>query len=528
VKYFFGEYGLDTDRRELKRGPELVSMGPQGFDLLNYLISNRERVVSKDNLIEVVWQGRSISDSTLASQINAVRRSIGDSGEDQKLIRTITRKGFRFVGHVREERSSTATVVAKHGVILDRVEGDVEPALPVPDKPSIAVLPFENLSADPHQDYFADGVVEDIITALSQLPGLFVIARNSTFTYKGRAADVKQVGRELGVRYVLEGSLRKAADRVRITTQLIEAATRAHLWAERFEGTIDRVFDLQDQVAARVAGAIAPKLEQAEIQRAKHKSTESLDAYDCYLRGMSRFHQRSRQATGDALQLFYRATELDGEFAAAYGMAAWCYVWRAYNGWMEDRVKERFEGARLARRAIELGKDDAIALSRGGYGLCVISGEFDSGLVFVDRALQLSPNLATAWMLSGLARGFAGATDIAIAHLANAMRLSPLDPGLYHMQTGTGFAHFLAGRLDEACQWAERALREEPNWVTASAVTAAAHALAGRSEEAQRAMAHLRANNPELRVSTFTSRLIRRPEHLTLWQEGLRKAGLPE
>jgi TolB-like protein/Flp pilus assembly protein TadD len=527
VHYFFGEYDLDTDRRELKRGSELVSIGPQGFDLLNYLVCNRERVVSKDDLIEMVWQGRSISDSTLASQINAVRRSIGDSGEDQKLIRTLARKGFRFVGHVREEPSG-GSALAKPGALFDRVEEDIGPALPLPDKPSIAVLPFENLSADPQQDYFADGVVEDVITVLSRLPGLFVIARNSTFTYKGRAVDVKQVGRELGVRYVLEGSVRKAADRVRITTQLVEAATRAHLWAERFEGTIDAVFDLQDQVAASVAGAIAPKLEQAEIQRAKRKSTESLDAYDCYLRGMAHLHQRNRQATGDALQLFYKATELDSEYAAAYGMAAWCYAWRAYNGWMTDRVKERSKGASLAQQAVERGKDDAIALSRGGYGLCVHAGEFDRARFFVDRALQLSPNLASAWMLSGLVRGFTGDPDIAIVHLANAMRLSPLDPGLYHMQAGTGFAHFLAGRLNEACTWAGRALREEPNWVTAAAVTAAAHALAGRSEEARWAMKRLRAVNPALRVSSFTPRFARRPEHLTLWQEGLRKAGLPE
>jgi TolB-like protein len=402
------------------------------------------------------------------------------------------------------------------------------PAPSIPDKPSIAVLAFQNLSGDPSQDYFADGVVEDIITSLSRLPWLFVIARNSSFTYKGRAVDVKQVGRQLGVRYVLEGSVRKIAGRVRVTTQLVEAATRAHLWAERFEGTIDGVFDLQDQVAASVVGAIAPKLEQAEIQRAKRKPTESLDAYDCYLRGMASFHKRSRAATSDALHLFLRAIGLDSEFAAAYGMAAWCYVWRTYNGWLADRAKERLEGARLARRAVELGKDDVVALSRGGYGLCFLVGEFDSGLVFVDRALQLNPNLATTWVLSGLLRNFTGEPDVAIEHLARAMRLSPLDPTLYHMQAGTALAHFLAGRFDEACKWAERALREEPNWVPASSVAAAAHALAGRPEEAQRAMTHLRTVDPKLRVSTFNPKIFRRPQHLASWQDGLRKAGLPE
>jgi Flp pilus assembly protein TadD len=309
---------------------------------------------------------------------------------------------------------------------------------------------------------------------------------------------------------------------------LIDAATGAHLWAERFEETIADVFELQDQVVASVVGAIAPKLEQAEIQRAKRKPTDNLDAYDCYLRGMASFHQRSREATSEALHLFSRAIELDGEFAPAYGMATWCYVWRTYNGWMADHIKERLEGARLARRAVELGKDNVVALSRGGYGLCFLAGDFDSGLVFVDRALQLNPNLATTWMLSGLLRNFTGETDIAIEHLARAMRLSPLDPTLYHMQAGTGFAHFLAGRFDEACKWAEWALREEPDYVPASAVAAAAHALAGRPEEAQRWMAHLRAVGPELRVSTFTPTLLRRPECLALWKDGLRKAGLPQ
>jgi TolB-like protein len=530
VRLCFADYVLDRACGELRRGSERVAIGPQAFDLLAYLVLNRDRVLSKEDLLAAVWHGRTVSDSTLTSHINAVRKAVGDDGEHQALIRTIARKGYRFIGEVNEEplggehaRLNHAAEDASDGAGVARSKRG--PA--IPDKPSIAILAFQNLSGDPAQDYFADGVVEDIITALSQLPWLFVIARNSTFTYKGRAVDVKQVGRELGVRYVLEGSVRRAADRVRITTQLVEAATRAHLWAERFEGTIDGVFDLQDRVAASVAGAIAPKLEQAEIRRAKRKPTESLDAYDCYLRGMASFHQRSRAATDDALR-FSQALELDNEFAAAYGMAAWCYVWRAYNGWMADRVKERFEGARLARRAVELGKDDVVALSRGGYGLCFLAGEFDGGLVFVDRALRLSPNLATTWVLSGLLRNFTGETDIAIAHLARAMRLSPLDPTLYHMQAGTGLAHFLAGRFDEACKWAEQALREEPGWVPASAVTAAAHALAGRSEEAQGAMAHLRAVDPELRVSTFTPVIIRRPEHLALWQAGLRQAGLPE
>jgi len=281
-------------------------------------------------------------------------------------------------------------------------------------------------------------------------------------------------------------------------------------------------------VTTSVVGAIGPRLERAEIERARRKPTENLDAYDYYLRGMASFHQRGRDATSEALRLFYRAIEIDSEFAAAHGMAAWCYVWRAYNGWGIDRAQESAEGGKLGRRAIELGKDDAIALARGGYALCFLLGDFDSGVAFVDRALDLNPSQATTWVLSGLLRNFTGEPDRAIEHLARAMRLSPLDPALYHMQAGTGFAHFLAGRFDEACGWAEKALAEEPHWVTAAAVSAAGHALAGRKQEAEKAMVHLRQITPALRVSTFTSRLMRHPPHLALWQEGLRTAGLPE
>ena len=264
----------------------------------------------------------------------------------------------------------------------------------LPDKPSIAVLPFQNMSGDPEQEYFADGIVEEIITALSRMRWLFVIARNSSFTYKGRAVDVKQVGRELGVRYVLEGSVRKAANRVRITGQLIDASTGAHLWADRFDGALEDIFDLQDQVTASVVGAIAPKLEQAEIERAKRKPTESLDAYDYYLRGMASFHQGTREANDEALPLFYRAIELDPDFASAYGMAAWCYAQRKMNGWVTDRAQEIAETARLARRAAELGKDDAVALCAGGFALAYVVGDLDDGGAMIDRALVLNPNLA--------------------------------------------------------------------------------------------------------------------------------------
>jgi adenylate cyclase len=336
------------------------------------------------------------------------------------------------------------------------------PPLSLPDKPSIAVLPFQNMSGDPEQEYFADGMVEDIITELSRFRQLFVIARNSSFVYKGRAVDVKQVSRDLGVRYILEGSVRKAADRIRITAQLIDASTGMHLWAERFDGGLQDFFDLQDQVTARVVGEIAPKLEQAEIERAKRKPTESLDAYDYFLRGMASVNHWTRAANDEALRLFYKAVELDPEFGSAHGMAAWCYIWRKLNGWVIDRAQETSEGTRLARRAVELGKDDPVALSRGGHALAWFVRDLDNGAAFIDRALALNPNLAAAWNLSGWVRAYRGELDLSIEHHARAMRLSPLDPILYNMLVGTAFAHFLAGRYDEASAWANKALREQP------------------------------------------------------------------
>ena len=401
--------------------------------------------------------------------------------------------------------------------------------LTLPDKPSIAVLPFQNMSGDPEQEYFADGMVEDIITALSRFRSLFVIARNSSFTYKGRPVDVKQVGRELGVRYVLEGSVRKAANRVRIVGQLIDASTGAHLWADRFDGALDDIFDLQDKVTASVVGAIAPKLERAEIERAKRKPTESLDAYDYYLRGIASVHLWTKQANAEALRMFYRASELDADFATAYGMAAWCYVWRKMNGWMIEPAKDIAETKNLAERAAALGKDDAIALSFGGHALVYVANDVAGGAALVDRALVLNPNLAAAWTASGWVRVGLGETDMMIEHMARAMRLSPLDPLMFTMQTVTSLGHFFDGRYEEAASWAEKAIREQPSFIIALRVWAASCALAGRSDDAHRAISRALQLDPDMRVSNLKDRLmIILPEHFAKYADGLRKAGLPE
>jgi len=526
VQYGFEDYVLDPERRELRRGPEAIAVGPQVFDLLLYLVQNREHVVSKDELLDVVWGGRIVSESTLTSHINAARKAIGDSGQEQRLIRTIARKGFRFVGEVTEGQPSVGFSSARAGA------ANADPsahALELPDKPSIAVLSFLNLSGDPEQEYFADGMVDDIISALSRIRWLFVVARNSSFTYKGRAVDVKQVGRELGVRYVLEGSVRKAANRVRITGQLIDATTGGHLWADRFEGTLGDIFDLQDQLTENVVGAIAPQLERAEIERAKQKPTKSLDAHDYHLRGMANLHRGTRESIDEALAQFYHALQLDPDFASAHAMAAWCHFWRKVNGWMIDRPQEIAEGARLARRAVELGRDDAVALTRSGHALAHLAGDLDGGIALIDRALVLDPNLASAWFLGGFLRVWHGEPDSAIEHFARAMRLSPLDPEMYRMQAGMAVAHLFAGRFDAASSWAEKAFRDLPSFLMVVSIIAASHALAGRTDEARRAMDHLRQLDSTLCISSLRDWLpIHRPEDLATFADGLRRAGLPE
>lgn len=520
MPFVFDDYQLDEQRRELTRQGQAVAIGPQVFDLLVQLVSHRDRVLGRDELLARVWNGKVVSESTITSHINAVRKAIGDSGEEQRLLRTVARKGYRFVGEVREAASGPAPAAA---ATAPAASG---PALP--DKPSITVLPFQNLSGDPEQDYFADGMVEDIIAALSRIRWLFVIARNSSFTFKGQPIDVQQVGQALGVRYVLEGSVRRAGQRLRITGQLIDASSGEHLWAERFEGSLDDVFELQDQVTESVVGAIAPQLERAEIERAKRKPTADLGAYDFYLRGTAKLHHGSREAIAEALTLYYHAIERDPEFASAYGMAAWCYFWRKLNGWMDNRAEEIAEGARLARLAVALGRDDAVALTRGGHALGHLTGDLDGAIALLDRARLLNPNLAPAWYLGGVLRALRGETQAAIDNLSHATRLSPLDPEMFRMQVGMALAHFFAGRLEQALEWAEKSLGNLPNLLVAVALVAASHALSGRMDSAYRAMARLREQDPGLRVSTLREWLpIHRDEDLARLAEGLRLAGLP-
>src|SRR5712691_5731761 len=516
--YVFDNCVLDTERRELRRGANAISLQPQVFDLLEYLIRNRERVVSKDDLIAGIWGGRIVSESALITRINAARAAIGDSGAEQRSIKTLPRKGVGFIANVREQQALEANATAV-----------VQPGLPLPDMPSIAVLPFQEMSGDPGQDYFADGVVDEIITALSRFRQLFVIARNSSFTYKGRSVDVKQVGRELGVRYVLEGSVRKAASRVRITAQLIDAIRGTHLWADRIDGTFGDIFDLQDQVTENVVGSLAPKIEQAEIERTKHKPTDSLDAYDCYLRAMMYFHRWTGESISDAMRLFYRAIELDPGFASAHGLTAWCYVRRKLSGWMEDPAREMAELERLARRASELAGDDAVALFSAGWALVQTSSDAEAGAAMIDRALTVNPNIPAAWLVGGWTKIYLGEPETAIGFFARAIRLNPLDPLIARMHTGIAAAQFLAGHYKEAAFSAETALRQHPNDLPLLRVAAASHALVEQMPDAKRNIARICHLNPALRLSGVAELApCRRPEDVSRYVDGMRRAGLPE
>jgi adenylate cyclase len=367
-------------------------------------------------------------------------------------------------------------------------------------------------------------------TALSRFRQLFVIARNSSFTYKGRAVDVKQVGRELGVRYVLEGSVRKAANKVRIKAQLIDTSVGTHLWADRFDGSLEDIFELQDQVTASVVGAIGPKLEQAEIERAKRKPTESLDAYDYFLRGLSRFHSYTREGNEDAIALFSKAIDLDPNYAAAYGMAAYCRHRRRVWGWTRDRARAVQELEALARQAAKLGKDDPVALSTAGWVVAFDLRDVEHGAALIDRARTLNPSEATAWWMSSFVHVWLGETDVAIEHARRAMRLSPFDPLMHQMHCAMSFAYFGSGHYEEAAGWALRALQVEPDYQPALRTGAAALGLLGRLEEASRLLVHLRELFPQCTILVLKDLLpaYKRADHLAALYEGLRKAGMPD
>jgi adenylate cyclase len=398
--------------------------------------------------------------------------------------------------------------------------------LALPDKPSIAVLPFQNMSGDPEQEYFADGMVEEITTALSRFKALFVIARNSSFTYKGRAVDIKRVGHELGVRYVLEGSVRKAAGKVRLTGQLIDATTGVHLWADRYEGDSGDVFALQDKISEVVVSAIAPKLIQIEIEIAARRRPDNLGAYDLCLRALPHFYSLTREGIVEALHFLSRALEIDPRYGTAASLAAGCHVFNIVQGWAVDPMSETAEATRLSLLALSIDPNDPETLAMVGRGRAYMSGDFDAAIEMVDRAVALNPNSASVWDNRSWVYQYAGRAQEAIQSFERAIRLSPLDPMLYSRFAGMGIALLKLNRFEEAVAAANRALRQDQNFSTTYRCLAAALAHLGREDEAKHAVARLLEIEPNFRLSEWVARAGR-------WQssqflEGLRKAGLPE
>jgi TolB-like protein/DNA-binding winged helix-turn-helix (wHTH) protein len=541
MRFLFGECTLDADTRELRRAGRVVHLEPQVFDVLVHLINRRDHVVSKDELVAMVWHGRIVSDSTLSSRVNAARQAIGDSGEEQALIRTIARRGFRFVGDLRANPSTPARdasmpapaidkqqpIEGSHALADDNGRRSSGPAeLALPDKPSIAVLAFTNLSGDPEQEYFADGIAEDIITTLSKSRWLFVIARNSSFTYKGRAVDIKQVARELGVRYVLEGSVRKAGNRIRITGQLIDAATGTHLWAERYDRDLSDIFALQDEITASVAMAIGPAVAQAERERVARKPTENLDAWEAYYRGLWHFLKQTPEENQLAKPFFQRAIDLDPNFAPGYHGLALAHCWDA-NPYGIRPVAECIGIMReLSRTAVALDDADAVAHYALGTAF-LLGGDPDGGRAELERAVGLDPNHAWAMAGLGVLYGFYKRSREGLALIERALRASPHDPLTWVWLHWMSLTYYFAGDYGAALALADRVIRARPEQGFSYRVRAAALGQLGRIDEAKATLRRA------MEFKNFDLYVRARPAHWSIESfehqlEGLRKAGLRE
>jgi len=481
------------------------------------------------NLGDIIKDGRDIFGDgvNVAARLEALAKPGGICVSRVVRDQVRDKLAFSFEDMGEQQVKNIARPVHVYRVLIDK-PASAKALLPLPDKPSIAVLPFQNMTGDAEQDYFVDGVVEEIITAISRLPWLFVIARNSSFTYKGRAVDVKQVARELGVRYVLEGSVRKGGNKVRITGQLIDAASGAHIWADRFDGALDDIFELQDQVASGVVGAIEPKLRSAEIERAIRKPTENLGAYDLYLRALAQFWKWTPDGWSEAVDLLRRALDIDPSYATAAGLFAWCRVVEQTRRLVS--AQERDEASRFARLAVEKGNEDPDARWMGGWGMLMLAGEHAAGMSAMERSLALNPNSALASCFFGWAQSYRHQSQRAIEALERARRLSPLDPQPWVFYGGLAHAHFAAGRWGEAIEWADRALHAQPRMTAVVGVKAAACSHLGRAEEARAYVSRYLELRPGSTIGNVGGyvRTAVSPEFRAAYTDGLRQAGMPE
>jgi TolB-like protein len=510
LQILFDSHTLDTDRRELRRGSALIAVEPQVFDLLVFLIENRDRVVSKDDLIASVWGGRIVSDSTLTSRINAARKAVGDSGEEQKLIRTIARKGIRFVGSLREEPSAVSATTS---------------VLPLPDRPAIAVLPFTNMSGEPEQEYFSDGISEDIITALSKLRWFLVIARNSSFIYKGKAVHMKQVAEELGVGYVVEGSVRKGGDRVRITVQLNDVATGSHIWAERYDRDLADVFAVQDEITEAIVAAIEPQLYAAENFHGQRKPPDSMDAWDLVMRALSHYWRVTRQDNVVAQALLEKAISIDPNYGQALGVLATSHTFSAHMGW-EDMAVSAPIAERAAQTAIRSDSEDPWAHHALGC-VYLFTRRFDDSLAEFELALRLNPNFSLAQGYYGLALSYCGRWQEADEAARRAIRLSPRDPFSAVYYGIAAYSQFIGRNYDEAIRLAREAIRQRGDFVGAHRVLTAAAGIAGQIDVAKVALQELRRAQPNISLAWIASQMpIKQDSDRERYLEAFRRAGL--
>jgi TolB-like protein len=527
VQFSFSDHSLDTDRRELRRGSEPVAVEPQVFDLLIYLLMNRDRVVSKDDLIAAVWSGRIVSDSTLTSRINAARKAIGDNGDQQKLIRTIARKGLRFVGAVVAGPDCVQPQSADTLVPPPETDHQNRPrsTLPRPDRPAIAVLPFINMSGDPEQEYFSDGISEDIITALSKLRWFFVIARNSSFIYKGRAVHIRQIAEEVGVGYVVEGSVRKAGDRVRITVQLNDVATGSHLWAERYDRGLADVFAVQDEITEAIVAAIEPQIYAAENFRAQRKPPNSLDAWDLVMRALSHYWRVTRQDNLVAQALLEKAIAIDPDYGQALGVLAASHSFGAHMGWADMETAVPL-AERAALAAILADSEDPWAHCALGSAY-LYNRRFDDSLAEFELALRLNPNFSLAQGYHGLVLTYCGRWEEGIVAAGRALRLSPRDPYSSIYCGIAAYAHYVGRDYQEAMRLAREGIRQRSDFVGAHRVLTAAAGMTGQHEVGHAALQELRRAQPNISLEWISSRMpIRQPAELQHYLEGFRRSGL--
>jgi TolB-like protein len=512
--YLLGPFRLDANTETLLKGAEPMQLGRRGVALLRVLVERPGTLISKDELIEAAWSGLHVEEANLTVQLAAVRKVLSEHPLGGRWIETLPRRGYRYMGPVAAEEIGSDPL---------RVEAAF--ALPIPDRPSIAVLPFQNISGDVEQEYFADGMVDEIITGLARIKGLFVIGRNSAFAFKARTDDIATAGRALGVRYVLQGSVRKAANRVRVMVQMVEAETGTHIWADRYDRSLGDVFALQDEITLSVVGAIEPSLREAEIARVKRKRPDNLDAYDLVLRAIAHVYMAVPQEAARAVPLLEQSLMLEADYAGAHGLLAWCHLILFVRAGLKE--ENRAAAIRHARAAVMHGRDDAMALATGAFAIGLVEHDHVAAQEAFEQALALSPSSALTLFLGGVVLAYAGEAERAIDWARRALRLSPMDRMAFAHHEALAIGHFQRERYEEAANAARRAVLSNPGFSVSHSLLAAALAKLGRTEEAKAAAMQVLAREPSFSSHRYCAAIGVVPKLAAGFTEAWKSAGLP-